>query len=268
MNWKVKIYYKPNFSDWDKKDSVIYREKQWLKTHLSMRGYETNFHNDKIISGIEEFILEFIFFDKILEVSIKSKDYNKKRLPPIVLLIGDFFKLKLGTTWIYLETLNKDSIISIENSKREIDPLKIIERVKYINPYKDELTKPTLEHHSMIGTFNLHICSGEKNEYNDIINFWISYISWVTLDEFEYDSSAISSLKKNPQYLPEAYGYCIPIKLEKLENEINRIKSKVHWFHKSKIHQSYSMIDYGFERITILFDLNEKYLVYHFWMDY
>jgi hypothetical protein len=237
-----------------------------IRRHLWSRGFIIENYKKEIedFSGIN-FSIDCETIESIISIEIKSdnwkKQTNKSPLPAIVFLIEDYFKIE-SLFWFYLETLNETEILSIKNNNRSIEPLKIISRIKELS-FDQNFKKPTLELLSNSASFNIDFYSGTRSTFQDHIDFWISFLGWVSQSEFEYTNlNYILTVKK---FHPDN-GSCIPVRIDQINNEINYSNSKIEWFNENQIQEIYLMRK-SFDNKVILFLFEEKYLIYHCWTD-
>lgn len=260
MRWIIKAWrIGTNIETWFKN-----KTKQDIRRHLFSRGFIVE-NDKKQIKDFEgtNFSIGYETRESIISVEIESDNWrnqpSKSPFPPIVFLIEDYFKIE-SLFWFYLETLNETEILLIKNNNRSIEPLKIISRIKEVN-FDQNFKKPTLELLSNSASFNIDFYSGTRSTFHDHINFWISFLGWVSQSEFEYTNlNYILTVKK---FHPDN-GSCIPVEIDQINNEINYSNAEIEWFNEDQIQEIYLMRK-NFDDRVILFLFEEKYLIYHCW---
>ena len=260
MRWIIKAWRGAiNVETWFK-----IKTEQDILRHLLHRGFIVE-NDKKQIKNFEGtyFSIECETNESIISIEIKSDNWKNQPselpIPPIVYLVEDYFKIE-SLFWFYLETLNETEILSINNNNRSIEPLKIIRRIKEVS-FDQNFKKPTLELLSNSASFNIDFYSGTRSTFQDHIDFWISFLGWVSQSEFEYAN--LNYILTDKKFHPDN-GSCIPVRIDQINYEINYSNSKIEWFNNNQIQEIYLMRK-NFDNKVILFLFEEKYLIYHCW---
>jgi len=197
----------------------------------------------------------------IIGLNLNQNGFDQKiSKPNIVLALEDFCKTKGGDLF-YVETLNNEEIILLEKYKRSISPYQIYEYLK-VNNFDKETKIPTKVYQDEGQEHEYIVVLGNKNDYRNIIEFWISFRCWYSpLDHLNFEDLNVYT---ESNYISEELGRCIPIGAGDSLNIspwiLNLFISRNMVENNEELKVCYEMKK-NFEDIILLFDYNEKYLV-------
>lgn len=104
---------------------------------------------------------------------------------------------------------------------------------------------------------------GNKKVFKDLIDFWISILSWVSMDSIEFDDITILNEKN---YYPPKINYCKTIELEsdELKGMINKIKSLDNFSNKMQIKSCFKMSQEWDDK-KYMFDCGESFFLFNWY---
>lgn len=254
---------------------IILREQ--IKNHLFNRGYNTlkeSLFQQKVILLIQDkssnnkFELQFrkievgkVYINILVNELNKESLSNNKSVLWIKSIVEDYFKIA-HDKWQYLETLSQEDLQMINKLERKFTPLSIYKRLES-NPINQSTEKPVKVYHAGDGNMDTVIYYGDKTIFSDIIQFWISFKTWVSMDNiFEfYDINEKTKLK----YIDQSLGLFIPINLEEIEFiNVKDLIAEVIDIKKFSSFNCYKMID-EWDNKEILFDFGKEFAIYNWW---
>jgi len=138
----------------------------------------------------------------------------------------------------------------------------ILKRIKSLQK-KSIIPKPERIFYSGPNYSEEAIYFGDKKKYKDIIDFWVSILSWVSMDLIEFDDITIFNERKE---YPSKINYCenIDLKSEKLERIIQKIRALNQFTEHMKIRSCYKMSN-EWEDIKYMIDCEESFFLYNWY---
>ncbi|MEM7374602.1 MAG: hypothetical protein AAF587_38775 [Bacteroidota bacterium] len=261
MKWQIRTQYTKDISTtYPGQMRAIQHE---IRTFLDERDYKIDPQSHGITdSRSNQFLLAFVYQESVLEINVTTENwqsFTQVHRPQIVLLIEDYFKSN-SQFWYYLETLNEAELADIQDLGRTWTPLDIKVRLASMQIDQD-IPKPKVE---MLGDYTYQqtdLYSGTTAEYHDIIDFWISFLTWGTHANIEFNDLSYFLCKG---WFDPFHGSCIPKRSSEVAKEINLITNKLKWVREENIKGIYQMRK-EWDDCIFLFDMNDTFLIYNWW---
>ncbi|AEE53138.1 hypothetical protein [Haliscomenobacter hydrossis] len=138
----------------------------------------------------------------------------------------------------------------------------ILKRIKSL-PKDRNTPMPERVFYSGSNHSEVAIYYGTANNYEDLIDFWISILSWVNGDLIEFDDIII--LNERQEYPPKI-NYCETISLEsdELEGMIDKIKTLDQFSEILQIRNCYQMSKVWHDK-KYIFDCGECFFLYNWY---
>ncbi len=256
MKWQIRAYCKNGVNSFLRDYSHLRR---YIEGFLWQRGYKVK---DTYLTDPwdNSFSVDISNIDDILEVNLISNGkFEQPRLegfpllnPQIVTLVEDYFKTHT-ISWYFLETLNGNELKSINELKRKFEPFNIKKRLENQNE-PIQLQPEFCERVSSSTGYHLDWYFGTKMNFENIVNFWVSFISWYDRGECEFNDL---SWLIDQGWFESEYGCCIPLNIQSINFDFQSIKKQ---FKISDLNASYLMRKNLDDEIK-LFDFNDFYVI-------
>jgi hypothetical protein len=263
--WRINIEY---WSDWNWITNRILDELQIFLWNREYSCVDFDKYKSIISPNNVKFTLQSTInkTEKLFSIFIHN-DSNyitqNSEYPQIVRLIEDYFKLN-SRDWYFLEILNSFEDELINKQARNISPKEISKWIK--NWPKERI--PKKPYCIEIGKYNysqINSFYGLKIEYEEITDFWISCLYWISCDnieESELNSEFHSIASKS--YFDIYCGACIPILSisDEFERVIEYLKNKSEKYNESKLNKAWLMRKNWNDKIYML-EYENEYVIYN-----